>query len=76
MKTTIDNNLRVFQVVDSFGRSVFCNLDDLNRVIKEKELRPGYFKIYHFWNTKPQKVTKRYLKEMMLANQIKQEFKY
>ena len=76
MITLINNDLRVFQVVYGIGLSVFCILIDLNKVVKEKNLQLGSFKIYHFWNTKPQRVTKRYLKEMMLANQIKQEFKY
>ena len=76
MKTTIDNNLRVFQIVDSFRRSTFCNLHDINKVVKEKELKTGYFKRYHFWDSKPAKVSQKYLKEMFEANQIKQDFFY
>ena len=76
MKTTIDNNLRVFQVVDSYHRSYFCNLTDLNKVVNERNLKAGYFKVYHFWDSKPKKVTKKYLAELFEANQIKQEFFY
>lgn len=74
MITTIDNNQRVFQVVDSHGRSTFCNLSDLNTVCAD--LRAGYFKIFHFWNSKPQRVTKKYLRELAEANQITITFHY
>ena len=76
MKTTINNSLRVFQVVTSVGHQYFCNLDDLNRVINENGLRSGYFRINHFWNNKAQRVSKKYLKELFAANQLTQEFEY
>lgn len=72
MTTTIDNNLRVFQVVDSLGRSTFCNLHDLNNVCDET----NDFIIYHFWNAKPKRVSKKYLAELMKANNIIQTFIY
>jgi hypothetical protein len=74
MITTIDNNLRVFQVIDSLGRSTFCNLHDLNEVCKD--MLPGYYTIKHFWNAKPKRVSKKYLAELMQANNIVQTFKY
>jgi len=76
MKTTIDNNLRVFQVITSTSQQIFCNLNQLNEVIKELNCKVGYFKIYHFWNNKPEKLTRKYLSELFRANQIKQEFYY
>jgi hypothetical protein len=76
MKTTIDNNQRVFQIVDSWGRSYFCNLKDISAVVHENNLKSGYYKIFHFWNSKPKKVTKRYLKELFEANQINLDFHY
>jgi hypothetical protein len=74
MKTTINNSLRVFQVVTSTGYQFFCNLEQLNEVCKD--LKSGYFKIYHFWNNKPKVVTKKYLAELFESNQIYQEFYY
>ena len=76
MQTTIDNNLRVFQVLTSNGAQVFCNLNQLNEVVKELGCREGYFKINHFWNNKAQKVTKKHLNELFEANQLVKEFYY
>jgi hypothetical protein len=74
MKTEIDNNQRVFQVIDSHSRSYFCNLEDLNKVIKENDLTEGYYTINHFWNNKPKKISKKLLTEMFQASGIVKEF--
>lgn len=74
MVTTIDNNQRVFQVVDSYGRNYFCNLKQLNEVIKENNLVEGYYTINHFWNNKPKKASKKLLKEMFEAQGIEKQF--
>jgi hypothetical protein len=76
MKTTIDNNLRVYQVLTSTGKQVFCNITELNAVIKELGAIPGYFTIYHFWNNKAQKVSKKDLKLFFDGSELKQEFNY
>jgi hypothetical protein len=76
MKTTIDNNQRVFHVVTSTGKQAFCNLSGLNEVIKDLGTHEGYFKIFHYWNNRPQRVTKKYLKDMFKANGIRQDFIY
>ena len=75
-KTTIDNNLRVYHVVTSTGKQWFCNIEDLNRIVNENELRAGYFKIYHFWNNKPERVSKKALKSFFDGSQLKQGFVY
>ncbi len=74
MVTTIDNNQRVFQVVDSYGRNYFCNLKQLNEVIRENNLVEGYYTINHFWNNKPKKASKKLLKEMFEAQGIEKQF--
>jgi hypothetical protein len=76
MKTTINNNLRVYHIVTSAGHQFFCNIEDLNRIIIGNELMAGYFKIYHFWNNKAQKVSKKDLKTIFEGSQLKQEFTY
>ena len=76
MPTTLNNNLRVYQVITSLGRQYFCNIEQLNEVIKQDGCKPGYFKIYHFWNNKPQKLSKKNLASMFEGAQIKQEFIY
>jgi hypothetical protein len=74
MKTTINNNLRVYHVVTSTGHQYFCNIEDLNRVVIENNLRSGYFKIYHFWDNKPKLLSSKLLKQMFEGSQLKQEF--
>ena len=76
MKTTIDNALRVYQVVSSYGNQWFCNIEDLNEIVRENNLRSGYFKIFHFWNNKPQKVSAKDLKAFFEGAQLTQEFHY
>lgn len=75
-KTTIDNNLRVYHVVSSAGKQWFCNIEDLNQIVNENELRAGYFKIYHFWNNKPERVSKKDLKLFFDGSQLTQNFNY
>ena len=74
MKTTINNDLRVYQVLTSAGKQYFCNITDLNEICKD--MNAGYFKIYHFWNNKAQKVSKKDLKLFFEGSELKQEFFY
>ena len=76
MKTLIDNNLRVYHVVTSTGKQAFCNIGDLNNVVANLGTRAGYFKIYHFWNNKPAKLSKKALDQMFDGSQLKREFNY
>lgn len=76
MITTIDNNVRVFQVVTSTNKQAFCNLEQLNSVVEMLGTNEGYFTIYHFWNSKPKKVSKKYLKELFEANNLELKFTY
>jgi hypothetical protein len=76
MITTINNDLRIYQIVTSTGRQYFCNIEDLNQVIKDSKAIPGYFKIYHYWNNKAQRVSKKDLKAFFEGSQLKQEFFY
>jgi len=75
MKTEINNDLRVYQVIATNGKQFFCNIDQLNYVIGS-ECRENNFKIYHFWNNKPQKVSKKILKSFFEGSQLQQEFTY
>ena len=76
MKTTIDNTQRVFQVITSSGRQVFCNLADLNMVVASMDTPSGYFRINHFWNNKPERVTKKHMRDLFESAHIKMEFTY
>ena len=74
MKTTINNNSRVFQVITTVGKQAFCNIEQLNEVVKHLDTRAGYFKIYHFWNNKPQRASKKYLDDIMNGLQMRRSF--
>jgi hypothetical protein len=76
METVINNSLRVYQVVTNTGKQAFCNITDLNKVVKDLECREGYFKIYHFWNNKAERVTKKDLLSFFEGSGLKQEFFY
>lgn len=76
MKTTINNDLRVYQITTSVGKQAFCNIEDLNRVIAELDTHQGYFKVYHFWNNKPQRLSRKALDQMFEGSQLKREFNY
>lgn len=76
MTVTINNNLRVYQVVTSTGKQAFCNIEDLNSVVKDLGTNEGYFKIYHFWNNKAQRVSKKDLLGFFEGAGLKQEFYY
>jgi hypothetical protein len=76
MKTEINNNLRVYQIVTSTGKQIFCNIEQMNDAVKSLDTHAGYFKIYHFWNNKAQKVSKKDLKSFFEGSQLNQEFTY
>ena len=76
MKTIINNNLRVYQVVTSTGKQFFCNIEQLNKVIKEANTREGYFNIWHFWNNKAEKVSKKDLTSFFESAGLTQQFFY
>jgi len=76
MTTTINNSLRVYQVLTSTGHQAFCNIEELNRVCAELDVKPGYCKIFHFWNNKPQRLSRKALDQMFEGSQLKREFHY
>ena len=76
MNTVINNDCKVYQVITSTGKQFFCNIEDLNKIVNDNNMNQGYFKIYHFWNNKAQKVTKKDLKAFFEGAQLKQEFFY
>lgn len=70
----IDNNQRIFMLTWSMGFSAFCNLKDLGGIINQKGLKKGQYSLYHFWNNKPQKVTKKLIIEMFEAHGLPIDF--
>lgn len=71
MKTTIDNNQRVFLISrDGFStRDYFCNIHEIPTCINDLEKNDS-FKIYHYWNKKLTRISKKSLNELFAANQI------
>lgn len=76
MEILINNNLRIYQVVTSTGKQLFCNITDLNKCIESLNTHEGYFKIYHFWNNKAELLTKKKLKNLFDGSQLEQNFYY
>jgi hypothetical protein len=76
MNTIINNTERIYQVVTSTGKQFFCNIEQLNEVVEQAQTREGYFKIWHFWNNKAEKVTKKDLKTFFEGANLKQNFIY
>jgi hypothetical protein len=70
----IEPSERVFMIVTSTGKQFFCYLRQLNSICSD--LNQGYYTIYHFWNNKQQKVTKKHLRELFEAHRIEQKFFY
>ncbi len=76
MITILDNNLIVFRVSTRRGADAFCNIQDLNQVVKDLGCREGYFTIYTFFASKMQRVTKRDLPLYFEANKLTMDFHY
>lgn len=73
MKTTIDNNQRIFLIrSQGFGtqKDIFCNIKDIPKVLKNNFNKNDEFKIYHYWNRTLKPCSKKYINEMFYANQI------
>lgn len=70
MQTTIDNNQRVFQIITSTGKQVFCNLADIKKVLHNIGAVEGYYTIKHIWNNKALKCSKKLLNDMFKAANI------
>lgn len=67
MKTTINNNQRVFQVTGEDCRQVFCNLNDVKQAVKSFATN---IKVYEFWKCKPKFISINKLNEMLEANKL------
>jgi hypothetical protein len=71
MKITIDHNQRVFLVKGDDSRAhFFCNLKDVQGVIKMLIAENHAPKIYEYWNQKFTRLTKARINEYFEANQI------
>lgn len=72
MKTTIDNNQRVFVINYNgfFTQKFFCNLSDIPQILIDHLQKGDSFTIYEYWNGKLQKCSKKFLNEMFEANNI------
>jgi len=77
MKTTINNNERVFAIFGQGWSSfkIFCNLKDLVKCCKSIEKNQP-FKINHFWNNQIKPLRKKYLIELMEANNRLKDAEY
>lgn len=67
---------RVYFITTSIGKQQFCQLHQMNDIIKEMRVVAGYFDIYYFWNGKQKKVSKKMLKDFFEGSQLVQDFNY
>lgn len=72
MKTTINNNQTVFQIISQgwSAKQIFCNLADVPAVITQEFEPEDAFIIYRTWNFRMKKMSKKSMNEMFAANQI------
>lgn len=72
MKTTIDNNQRVFLINRKgfFTRSYFCNLHQIPNIIKKQLDKNDEYTISEYWNFKFKRISKKALNQMFYAAEI------
>lgn len=72
MKTTINNDARVFQIVRMgfFPRQYFCNLEGIPEILTNELEKNDEFKIFENWNFKMKRCSKKHLNEMFAAHKI------
>jgi len=72
MKTTIENNERVFIVHRNgfFTRDYFVNIKDIPTVITQELEKNDEYIILEYWNKKFKRVSKKNLNAMFTANNI------
>lgn len=73
MKTTIDNNQRVFMLAEG-GNKILCNLSDIENCLKEFEGAQNYVKVFHIWNNDLKRMSKKALREMLQAHEMNFDF--
>lgn len=66
MITQLDNNQRVFQLIDDNENAFFCNLSQVKQTIESKAI----VRMYYFWNNKPKLIGLNAMNEMLKKNQL------
>lgn len=70
MKTTIDNNMAVYQVRTSTGSSAICNLNDLNQVCEQLGVVNGYFKVHRIDSQKLVRINDKKLADFFQSGRM------
>lgn len=73
MKTTINNNQKIFMLTGDMNKSIFCNLKDVPSSFNSFDNKDDV-KIFFFWNNKMKRVYKTKLNTWFKSNQIKALF--
>ena len=72
MKTTLDNNQRIF-LIQSKGfstKDIFCNLKDIPGILAKQLDKHEQFVILQYWNRKFNKCSKKLLNDMFSVHKI------
>jgi len=67
-------SVKIGSCIFSYGdKFFFCNMADIEKCIKELPVNEPY-NIYHFWNGKPERLSRKTLKSFMNANQLNDQW--
>lgn len=64
MKTIIDNNSRIFMLTGDMGKTIICNIEDLEACFNDFEDKDG-LKIQHKWNARFVHCSKKSIIDML-----------
>ena len=73
MTTTINNNQRIFLITGDYNQSFICNIEDLERCVKEIEDKDS-IKIQHKWNNRFVRCSKKSIVEMLKSLKLNYSF--
>lgn len=73
MKTTIDNNQRIFLVTGDYNESFLCNIKELEKCCNEIQDK-GSIKIQHKWNNRFVRCSKKSIRDMLKSLKLNDKF--
>lgn len=73
MKTTINNNMRIFLVTGDYNQSFICNIEDLEKCCNEIQDKNS-IKIQHKWNNRFIKCSKKSIIDMLKSLDLNTSF--
>lgn len=72
----VNGGERVLMALAGNGKIFFSNINNINAAVELCQAAPGTVTIFHFWNGKQTKMSRRELLEFAAANGVSINFKY